>query len=88
MVPLKYNSYYFCTALRRLGRSVLDLTGVVMSESPQVDEAEEYLFAATTTGDVVKVRLNKSSKPGESLSCLPLLPASLPFLPSPFIMHT
>lgn len=37
----------------------------ITSESLQVDEAEEFLFAATTTGDVVKVRLNKSSVLGE-----------------------
>ncbi|XP_045122499.1 cilia- and flagella-associated protein 52-like [Portunus trituberculatus] len=30
----------------------------------RVDEAEEFLFAATTTGDVVKVRLNKPPAPG------------------------
>lgn len=58
------------------------------SKCSQVDEAEEFLFAATTTGDVVKVRLNKSSAPGEYLSLsvpLPRLPppVPLPRLPTP-----
>lgn len=38
---------------------------LITSNFLQVDEAEEFLFAATTTGDVVKVRLNKSSALGE-----------------------
>lgn len=38
---------------------------MITIKSSQVDEAEEFLFAATTTGDVVKVRLNRASGLGE-----------------------
>ncbi|XP_042239138.1 cilia- and flagella-associated protein 52-like [Homarus americanus] len=34
----------------------------------QMDGAEEFLYAATTTGDVVKVRLNMSTTPGTRYS--------------------
>lgn len=80
-VLLTRDSYYFCFPIRRHSRRVGGqgdavglYSGIVMCEFPQVDEAEEYLFASTTTGDVVKVRLNKSSTPGESMSYCHLPP--------------
>ncbi|KAK4290128.1 hypothetical protein Pmani_036955 [Petrolisthes manimaculis] len=54
-----------------------EVTAVAMSSGEEyvVDEAEEFLYAATSSGDVVKVRLNSGQ--GEGIQALVLLGGDL-----------